>query len=358
MSKEKAEVLSTVRSILWMIQKVRVEGQFAYEDWANEFREEGVRMESRDDRKFGHHLSFFRNEVLPVLQGDRNTGLKADRGIYKLEQTLDEGAFDALPDSEGLNFLPFFHGLNRSHSILPFPGTKTEAELVESFDLNTKSRGSILYKNKYQWRLNTDFLKTFLTAVEEETQLFIRPGPGRKNCHITPLFVINYDGAWYLLGVRGSLLQYNLSRIEGLEATNIPAEKISRKTKEALRASISSIFGIYLNMENWKSPPEGETVTVRYRGGAKGYAQERFDPKYHLPGDTWFKTELQGEWIEVTVKVYPTGNDPFGEIVAEVLRWGAEAEAMSPPAFRNAWIKSLRELAGLVAKIDEEILKP
>ena len=51
-----AEELSTIQSIVWMIEQLKEKGEFHYEAWAGRFRAGEPVKVSRDDRKFHHHL--------------------------------------------------------------------------------------------------------------------------------------------------------------------------------------------------------------------------------------------------------------------------------------------------------------
>jgi hypothetical protein len=341
-----AEELSTIQSIVWMIEQLKVRGEFHYEGWAERFREGEPLKVARDDRKFHHHLRFFREEVLPVLQESRSVPLKTENGRYFLDLQLDEKAFGKMPGAA--NFLPFLHGLNGRRSFFPFPSPEIERQLVEGLDIGEDTLGHILYKNKFQWRFDPTFLSSFLDAIHQGKKLKVRPRPPRKPCSLTPLFVVNYDGAWYLLGVNGNLLQYNLSRIESLEVDeDEPAEEISATTLRTLRTSIETIFGIYLLADLKKTEPY-QTVTVRYRKGALIYAQERFDPKFREATDSWFEVERQDSWVDLTLKVHK-----YDEVLSEVLRWGPDAEALRPKEFRLAWVEKIRAMAQVVENLEE-----
>ena len=341
-----AEELSAIQSIVWMIEQLKEKGEFHYDAWAERFRQGEPAKVARDDRKFHHHLRFFREEVLPVLQENRSVPLKTESGRYFLDLQLDENAFGKMPGAE--NFLPFLHGLNSRRSLVPFPSSNIEKQLVEGLDIGEDTLGHILYKNKFQWRLDPIFLSRFLDAIHQGKKLKVRPRPPRKACSLTPLFVVNYDGAWYLLGVNGNLLQYNLSRIESLEVDeNEPAEEISPVTLRTLRTSIETIFGIYL-LADLKTAEPYRTVTVRYHEKALIYAQERFDPKFREATDSWFEVECQDSWIDVTLRVHD-----YSEALSEVLRWGPDAEALRPKEFRLAWVKKIRAMAQVVDNLEE-----
>lgn len=333
-----SESLSTARSILWMIAAIKSRGQFFYSDWAAEFRADEPEMSARKDRKFHNHLSLFKAEALDLIRGDQEAEFLTDRGRYYLERPINDTKFEKFADSQAFNFLPLLYGLNRQNSLVPFPSKRIEKLLMEGYDLPEGTVGRILYKSSTPWRFKTEFLDVFLDSLASQTQIFIRPEPGRTPCHVTPLFLVNYDGNWHLLGLRGDLLQYNLSRVEAIEPSDVVAEPVAKDKLERLRMFVQGNFGINL-ISDWDSLSDGKKVTIRYSGSALRYARERFDPS-NKTSELWFESRESDSGVEVTLKVLA-----WGEVISEVLRWGVDAEAISPPEFREEWLGRIFEMS-------------
>lgn len=342
------EELATAKSLLWMIEQVMARGEFTYSKWAIRFRDGDDSRQSRQDRKFHHHLRFFREEVLPVMVGTSDASLQSSEGRYYLEHRLDGESFQRIADPQGANFLPFLHGLNSARSLMPFPAPRIEKQLVDDLDINEDTLGRILYKNASQWRFKPKFLDTFLDALHSGSKLLVRPERPRSPSTVTPLFLVSYDGAWYLLGLGETLQQFNLSRVADLSISDEPAQPISKTQIKRLRESVESTFGAFL-VTDWKSPSAGAVVTIRYGGASFIYALERFDPKHWAPGDPWFELDRQENWADVSLKVHS-----YTEVLAEVLRWGIHAEALAPESFRQAWIENLRAFSGRLNGIERE----
>jgi hypothetical protein len=327
-----SESLKTVKSILWMLERIKERGEFRYQDWSERFRPEETPMEPRLDRKFHNHLMLFREEALALFKGSKDIELQVEKGRYFLAQRLDHEELERLNDPQSANFLPLLHGLNAHRNLIPFPSEEIERQLVEGFDLNEETLGRVIYKNAFSSRFRPEFINIFLDALHSKTKIFIRPEGGRKPCKVTPLFLVNYEGAWHLLGLNGDLLQYPLSRVLEVKATEVAAEEISPSKLQKLKSEVESTFGINL-LADWKTLSSGELITIRYTGKAIRYALERFDKNHWKAGDSWFEVEHRGESVDVRLKVFGTS-----EAVSEVLRWGADAEALEPDEFRLEWL--------------------
>lgn len=343
-----SDSLLSAQSIVWMLRKVLTNTGFRYEDWKAQFREDSRGKDLRGDRKFFNHLRLFNTEVLPLFPGLSGYRLKGSHGRYFLKRSLSPAELGKMMDKDYVNFMPLLHGLNDDRSLVPFPQNAIEKQLIEGLDINSETLGRIVYKHTFPWRFQPEFVNAFLDALHRKTQLFIRPEHGRKPCAVTPLFLVNYEGSWHLLGLHaGALLQYSLSRVLEIKTTDEPAEIVPPRKVAALKALIQSSFGINL-ITDWSDLSEGEPVTVRYFSLAARYARERFDPAHRQDGDPWFEVADHGDCVDVTLKVQVRH-----EILSEVLRWGPDAEALSPQSFREDWIDRVRETAEKVAALEE-----
>ena len=341
------ESLMTAQSILWMLRKVMTNGGFRYEDWKSKFREDDMGKELRGDRRFFNHLSLFNVEVITMFPEMSGYKLKGSMERYFLHRTLSEVELGKMNDKNLTNFMPLLHALNADRSLIPFPDNAIEKQLLKGLDIDSDTLGRIIYKHTFPWRFRPDFLNAFLDALHQKTKLFIRPEGDRKPCSITPLFLINYEGAWHLLGLYADIiLQYPLSRVLEVSVTDQPADALPAKRMQALKSLVQKSFGINLIVD-WEKLSEGENVTVRYSGHALRYAKERYDPEQRQDSDPWFEASDMGDYVDVTVKAHT----PW-EILSEVLRWGQDAEAVQPVEFRNQWIQKIREMYAKVEHLN------
>ena len=336
--------LESAHSILWMMVELKDHGRFSYSEWADRFRQGESPRQPRDDRKFHHHLKFLKDNVLPEFQPRNALPLKVADGYYSAITKFDDETFGYL---SGENLLPFLHGLSQLRTLVPFPSSELEDQLVELLDVDPSTLGPVLYKNRFHSRFDPQFLTTFLDAIHQEKKLLVVPKAPRKACELTPLHLVNYDGAWYLFGLAERLEQYNLSRIDGLEVSESSAASIPVAKRNQLRASLQTTFGAFLAYD-WTGDGQGELVTVRYTGSALSYAEERYDQAVRGPEDAWFTVEHQEKALDVTLRVHN-----HSEILSEVLRWGADAQALRPEAFRNEWIKRLEAVSLLLNTTQE-----
>ena len=137
----------------------------------------------------------------------------------------------------------------------------------------------------------------------------------------------NYGGVWYLVALdhlRGGLRTFHLGRIRGLVVTAEPATRSDRDPAWAaeVEAWTSSGSGIFRGGEAFPA-------TVRLRGAALRLAAAQ---KWHPDQSDTVGNEEEGPFLDRTLPVVDTR-----ELLGRVLAFGGEAEALSPPAFRDQW---------------------
>jgi len=325
-----------------MVEQLLEHRRFSYEDWVQHFREDDRDPPPfRADRKFFSHLKFVKERALPVLGRGSSFILECDEHqVYHLRG--DRGEVLELNDEAWANYFPLFYAMNQRRSLVPFPVRNLERQLEEAFDPPEALKGRVIYKNRFSGRFQKDHIVAFYEAVQEGVLLEAEQA-GRPQIPFLPLFLLNYDGNWYVIGqAQGRLQQYNLSRVQAVRKTSLRGA-VSPQDLETLRRRIQEVHGIHL------LPAEGRRgepwlVTIRYRGTALMYATERFDPGHRHPNDPWFEVFAGPDWLEVRLKTHD-----FSPLVSEALSWGADAEPLSPPEFRQLWQDKVRALAGLVS---------
>jgi predicted DNA-binding transcriptional regulator YafY len=144
----------------------------------------------------------------------------------------------------------------------------------------------------------------------------------------------NYGGVWYLVALdhlRGGLRTFHLGRVTRLMVTPDPVTK--DETDPAWVAEVgawtASGSGIFRGGEVFEA-------TVRLRGPALRLAtDQRWHPQQHdAPGD-----DEAGPWLDRTLPVVDTR-----ELLARVLAFGGDGEALSPPEFRRQWSDEIRKM--------------
>lgn len=344
--------LETVRSLLWMLSKLKDEGRFVYDDWAEEFRPNDPPKETRQDRRFLNHVAVFREQILPFFQSGRpdEDFLKASKGVYTTKRAIDQGEWEKVPDAEGLNFLPLLNAINQSQGLMPFPSERIVKLLATELEVKEERLNPVVFKNTVAWKVDYRFLREVLDAVEAGERLYVEPQAPRKPCEVTPLFLVNCDGAWYLLALSGNLLlQYNLSRVQNLtRRKGVEGEKLPAAAYRTLRNQVTELWGTYW-ITNPFEPEPGEKVTIRYSGSAKQYATERFEQKSYNPGTPWFRLSVRDQWADVSVRVQSQGTK-YSEILGEILRWGPLARPLDPPELVRQWKDSIQAMATLASQ--------
>ena len=334
MNAERTNLQST-ESVFWILKELRQRREFRYDDWAEQFNEDRDVRDLRHDRRFSNHLKFVREHVVPEFWGEQ-TNLKSEAGTgrYYLHRGTSHWPADSLADRNERDFFPVFQAFNRQPTLSPKPVPELEKVLQGTMDIGSEASHRLLFKNTFPWAFPVEYLTTFLDAVHARTCLHVIPSGGlRKPLTVTPLFLVNCDGAWHLVAQRDEcVLQYNLSRVDALTLVDEEAEAVSRTGLQELREELLSVFG-----SNFVVPRNAEpfVAVVAFRGIARQYALERFPGVKGPPGGLWYETEVGDEEVRVRVKV----NAPW-ELVSELLRWGSDAEALEPKAFRAEWLEA------------------
>ena len=150
----------------------------------------------------------------------------------------------------------------------------------------------------------------------------------------------NYAGIWYLLAWdhhRAALRTFHLGRVKSLSVTAEAAAKDEADPawKAEVDAWTTSGFGIFRG-------GEGFAATIRFRHAAlRLVAGQRWHPDQV---DSTGKDE-EGQWLERTVVVTDTR-----ELLGRVLAFGDDAQAVSPPGFRDQWETQVTKMAARISR--------
>lgn len=344
MSKKASGELETAASILWMLSELKEKWKFRYDAWAEKFRSKAELRPMREDRRFMNHVKFLREQALPVLTS-KAIHLVCNDQTYCMEGKPLEDL--KVQDYNWKNYSAMLHGLNRRPSLIPMPAMQLEAQLESILDIPEEIKDRIIFKNTYNWRFPHSFINIFLDTIFEETGLKVIPKGSRSPAIITPLFIINCDGAWQLLGKsNNTVFQYNLSLVEKLENTRKPAPvKVSKKERNTLKTQSEQVFGTnFFPSPEFNGQPQ--MVKVRYSGNAAKYAAERYNQGDRHKNDVWFeRISVEEQPGEVVVKLKV---NHWNELVGQLLIWPMEAEALEPPALRQYWISKIQIYQNMV----------
>lgn len=137
----------------------------------------------------------------------------------------------------------------------------------------------------------------------------------------------NYAGVWYLVAwdhLRGGLRTFHLGRVQHLVVTADPTTKDEADPRWAaeVAAWTATGSGIYRGGEAF-------LATVRLRGRALRLAS---DQKWHPGQVDGPGLDSEGPYLDRTLPVVETP-----ELLARILGYGADAEALSPASFRTQW---------------------
>jgi len=144
---------------------------------------------------------------------------------------------------------------------------------------------------------------------------------------ILPLHLLHYMGTWHIIahcGLKNDLRDFVVSRVKALKPSE--RELTPRFSAAQVKAYIRRHFGIMHS-------PTTTTVRLRFAPQAAPWVAEQ----------VWHPTqELEREPDGALILSFPVAD--FREIKREVLRHGAQAEVLSPPALRD---EIRREIAGM-----------
>jgi len=328
--------LQTPESILWMVEKLKANRGFRYEEWSDRFRPGKPLMFSREDRRFHRHLQFFRETVLELLAGTGTT-LEADRsdGTYRIVRDTSIGdGWASLGDSQWADFFPLLSAMNRQPTLIPFSVGAIEKQLQQLFDLPDGISEHVFFKTSSARTVEPRLLRVLFDAWHQGCRVRIVPQPPRMPVSADPVFLVAFQGNWHLLAEAGDwALQYNLARVQTIEL--LPEEglrKISKKELSDYRGRLECIYGIsFINPETGV-PDEPIVATVRFSGGAKTVAIERYSQALQ-----------DGDSVIVTFKVHA-----LYELISDLLAWGPDAEPLEPPELREEWLDKISQFIPLL----------
>jgi len=168
--------------------------------------------------------------------------------------------------------------------------------------------------------------RTCADAVVAKRTLFLEhdkpDGSSTVDRTVSPFSLIRYRDNWYLdawCHLRGELRTFSLDRIRSVSASSVPFHPVTRKDRDLFYADAYGIF----------NGPAVHTARIRFTGvAAAQVSREQWHPRQtgeRSPDGSYLLT-------------LPYGDDR--ELVMDILKWGPNADVVSPPELRNR-VKSL-----------------
>ncbi len=158
---------------------------------------------------------------------------------------------------------------------------------------------------------------------------------------IEPLTLINYSGSWHLVSYcysAGSIRTFKLTRVKDIELTDQKFEQTIRKN--TIDNYIQKGYGIFLT-----TPGHDVLIDISIRFYSRGFMVMK-DQKFHKDQIEEIGTdEKKGEYIQFTFPV-----TAYDEVLTKVLKFGPDAEVISPKDFREYWLDNIKKMYELYVK--------
>ena len=150
---------------------------------------------------------------------------------------------------------------------------------------------------------------------------------------LQPYHLAEVDGGWYVIGLdldRGEKRTFAVQRMKGVHVTR---QKFIRPRNFKLEDHFAGSFGVWAG-----NGPGGKVyqVKIRFTGFAARIVSER---RWH-PSQDIQSLDEQGDTIELTLEL-----TALEDVARWVLGFGAQAEAIAPPEFREMVATELKDAA-------------
>lgn len=252
----------------------------------------------------------------------------------KIKAYKPEGPVPELSPTRDLLDYTFLLGVMKSYNLLPLQSDQIEKVASERLDDEHRELArAIVYRFSQAQVFDTTILDIALQACKIQkacTINYSKPGDEKRHRDIEPYRFVNYDGQWYIIAhcrVSGDLRQFVLSRIYNIRLTD--SSFTSGRSSSELDTYCEHSFGIMR-----RTGIQPVTVTIRFTGKSADIVSTQH---WH-PGQAMERNEKARETL-LSLSV-----DSYEEIVRKVLFFGAEAEAVSPPDFRELWLSHIAEM--------------
>ncbi len=313
--------MSQLERVFFINRKIKSRGFANLKDIAEHFEV--------SDRTIKRDIEYMRYRLdAPLFYSrDKNGYVYSEK--FKFLENLDEKMvlFYAFVKSisDNLHYIPMI-----TDEILEKITDVTSSEYVELAD-------SISYELSEFERIDNNYIRNIFESLLEKKQLkidYINSFGKSSSRNIEPIRIINYTGKWYLLAFchkAESFRVFSLSRVSSIKSTE---EKYRvNYSKEEIDKFLESGFGIF------KSDKTTE-VTIRFSSPIYNIIKNQiWHNKQKVRTITHGKQSENKKSIELT---FPVGD--YEEILGKVLKYGENAEVISPTDFRERWIDRIRNM--------------
>ncbi len=277
-------------------------------------------------RTVNRDIEYLRDRCDCNIEYDRSTG------TYTAQRPVD-----IFSPGRHLLFFAYVKGMAKSLSLMPLVTEDITNKLHKILDKShLQLANAVVYQFPTTETFDSSVLDELLQSFKERVACdinYIKPGNPKGKRRIEPLRFINYDGQWYVLAycrASGEKRQFNLSRI--LNAARTSSAYISAVDDIELDRIIASGFGI---MRTAFAESEPLPVTIKFTGKSAAIVANQ---EWHAKQKMETLPSPDGTSLLLTVPV-----ESYEEILRRVLFYGPEAEAVSPPDFRDLWLTKIRE---------------
>lgn len=196
----------------------------------------------------------------------------------------------------------------------------------------------ILYELSGYEIINKDFfnciIRSLLTKKKAEI-VYKGFNKEEKKRIIEPLKLINYAGDWYLTAFCYNAGQLRLFKISRIGAGTLTDQDFEQDiSNETIDGYLSKGFGIFAGASG---PDAIKRVQIRFYNAAYIVMKSK---SLHKDEKVTTGDDIErGEFIEFDIPVAS-----YNEIIGKVLQYGENAEVIGPPDFKEAWMKSIRNM--------------
>ncbi len=311
--------MSNLERIAFIDRSIRERGGVRVAEVAERF-EVSERQAKRD-------LEYLRNRLDAPLCWDQ----AARR--YRYERPWKELAF---ADEKALLFFVFARAAAENLAFIPLaePGPLERLrDLVPTSLLGLE--GAVRYELPGFEPADGELLALLLSALKEGrgVDAVYRDLEGRESERfLAPLRIVNYAGTWYCVAfdpAKAELRTFRLSRFVRASRSSRRAEGLPPAAE--VDAFLDASYGMFKGGADKKA-------RLRFYGRAREIVRREL---WHPDQSSMEGVEAwRGAWFELELPV-----SQWDEILGRLLRFGAEAEAVAPPEFRERWLYAIDAMA-------------
>ncbi|MCR4940369.1 MAG: WYL domain-containing protein [Treponemataceae bacterium] len=310
--------MSQTERILYIDRQIRLVGKTTINEVAKKF-EVSVRQVKRD-------IEYLRERLqAPVVYNRKLKGYMYDEDFHSLE----------FADQSLILFYVMIKSLVSNEHYIPVYSNEILKQLESSIPEEYRAVcDRISYQFPKAGVISSEYFAIICEAVKNRLCLdigYINLNNEASRRILEPEHLINYDGAWYIIGfdrTREKIRTFNISRISDIALTK---EKFRRRDKEQakeLADLISSGFGIFKGSKI-------STVKIRF-----------YDTAARIVSSQQWHRDQVFRWIGKDRRVaelsFPVAN--YTEVLGKTLSFGALAEPLSPKKFVDVWKDEIKKM--------------